>query len=337
MISAFRAGDRRALSRLLSFAERREAQFPSIYDELAGARGQARRIGITGPPGAGKSTLVNALITALRKASERVAVLAVDPSSPFTGGALLGDRVRMQDHVLDTGVFVRSMATRGSMGGLCAASLEAADLLDAFGFPHVLVETVGVGQIEHDVVEATDLVVVVLSPMAGDGIQALKAGLMELADIFVINKADLPGASRVAVDLRDMLALRPFRHGEDIPIVACTATTGEGVDDVVAAVGACFERLRSEGRLAERRHARHLAQVRRLVEAALRQRIFGQDGDFAAELDEADLQRPYAAHAALLARIDAFAAVRARGKLSESLAEARPEHGSPAEGSEEHR
>ncbi|MCA8970480.1 MAG: methylmalonyl Co-A mutase-associated GTPase MeaB [Planctomycetes bacterium] len=305
LIPAFRAGDRRALSRLLTYAERGDDAFPALYDELAPSRGHAMRLGITGPPGAGKSTFVSALVTARRNAGERVAVLAIDPTSPFTGGALLGDRIRMQEHVLDSGVFVRSMATRGSLGGLSRASLEASDLLDVFGFPHVVIETVGVGQVEHDIIEAADLVTVVLSPGAGDGVQALKAGLMEIADVFVINKADLPGADQVAVDLREMLALRSQRHGDEIPVVRCSSIDGEGLGEAIEAIDRRWHTLEHDGRLAARRHERSVVQVRRLVEQSLRERLFGSDEDLEQSLSSSDLARPYAACDMLLDRFDA--------------------------------
>lgn len=313
LVSAFRSGERRALSRLLSMAEREDPAFGAIYDELAASRGKAARIGITGPPGAGKSTLVNELVIRHRKGGDRVAVLAVDPSSPFTGGALLGDRVRMQQHALDTGVFVRSMATRGSLGGLSRASLEAADLMDVFGFPHVLLETVGVGQIEHDVVEACDLVLVVLSPGAGDGVQALKAGLMELADIFVLNKADMPGAERLQSELEEMLALRAHRHGEEIPILRCTAFDGGGVDALVESIDARFREFQADGRLAERRQERARAQVRHLVEDALRARLWGDAEDgLSTSLQSIDSSRPYEAAASLLAALPEISARRGK-------------------------
>lgn len=304
LLASFRAGELRALSRLLTWAEREDAAFADVYDNLAPARGQARRVGITGPPGAGKSTLVNALVAARRAADERVAVLAVDPSSPFTGGALLGDRVRMHEHVLDSGVFVRSMATRGSLGGLSRASLEAADLMDVFGFPHVLVETVGVGQIEHDVVEACDLVVVVLSPGAGDGVQALKAGLMELADVFVVNKSDLPEADRLVREIEEMLALRLHRKGEEIPIVRCTAVHGEGVDELLATIDARFDAFVGDGTLRARRSARARMQIRRLVEDGLRRRLWAEL-ELDASIAPNEGEQPYAAAERVLGGITA--------------------------------
>lgn len=306
LIRAFRAGELRALSRLVTWAEREHAAFESVYDSLAASRGRARRIGVTGPPGAGKSTLVDQLVATRRAAGDRVAVLAVDPSSPFTGGALLGDRVRMQRHVLDEGVFVRSMATRGSLGGLSRASLTAADLMDVFGFPHILVETVGVGQIEHDVVEACDLVVVVLSPGAGDGVQALKAGLMELADIFVVNKADMPESDRLVREIEEMLSLRLHRKGEEIPILRCTAQSGEGVADLVEVIDERFAEFDAAGTLASRRSERARLQIKRIVEDGLRRRLW-DELELGSRIGDDDARRPYAAAEELLAQILASA------------------------------
>lgn len=223
LLARFDARQPAALARALSIVENRRTGADELLSALHPRLGRARRIGVTGPPGAGKSTLTTAMARALRARGETVGVLAVDPTSPFTGGALLGDRIRMESVALDPGVFIRSMATRGSLGGLAAAAREAADVFDAFGFDHVLIETVGVGQSELDIARAADSSIVVLVPESGDSIQTLKAGLMEIADLFVVNKADRPGADRVRMDIEMMLGLRmgaatqaPAHHGVDL-------------------------------------------------------------------------------------------------------------------------
>ena len=227
LLADFDAGKSAALARVVSIVENHRPGFDEILGRLHTKLGRARRIGITGPPGAGKSTLSTLLVRELRGAGHRVGVVAVDPTSPFTGGALLGDRVRMESVALDSGVFIRSMATRGSLGGLAAATREVADVLDAFGFERIIVETVGVGQSELDIARIADSSVVVLVPESGDSIQTLKAGLMEIADIFVVNKADRPGADRLRMDIELMLGLRsgatmknmPAHHGVDMKAV----------------------------------------------------------------------------------------------------------------------
>jgi LAO/AO transport system kinase len=232
LLEAFGAGRRVALARLISIVEDQRPGFRSLLNALHGRLGRAHRIGITGPPGAGKSTLTAALIAHYRAAGETVGVIAVDPTSPFTGGALLGDRIRMNEISMDSGVFIRSMATRGSLGGLALTTQEVADVLDAYGFDRILVETVGVGQSELDIAAAADSTVVVLVPESGDGIQAMKAGLMEAADLFVVNKSDRPGADRLARELSMMLHLRsgqalrnmPAHHGVDLRRVRAPRT-----------------------------------------------------------------------------------------------------------------
>jgi LAO/AO transport system kinase len=234
LLDQFGAGKRAALARVITIIENQRDGFRALLHALHGRLGRAHRIGITGPPGAGKSTLTAALIAHYREAGDTVAVIAVDPTSPFTGGALLGDRIRMNDIAMDSGVFIRSMATRGSLGGLALATKEAADVLDAHGFDRVIVETVGVGQSELDIAAAADSTVVVLVPESGDGIQAMKAGLMEAADLFVINKADRPGADRLAREISMMLHLRsgqsmrnvPAHHGVDLSRVRMRDATG---------------------------------------------------------------------------------------------------------------
>jgi LAO/AO transport system kinase len=208
-----------------------------LLKELFPHTGRALTIGITGPPGAGKSTLVNAIASAVRAKGRRLGIIAVDPTSPFTGGAILGDRIRMTGHHADAGVFIRSMATRGQLGGLAAATSDVVLLLDAAGFEIVLIETVGVGQDETDVARVADITAVVLVPGMGDDVQALKAGIMEIADIYLLNKADQPGVDKLERDLRVLLKLAPRQDGWEPPIIRCVATDGTGVAEVLTGVG----------------------------------------------------------------------------------------------------
>lgn len=236
LIESAIAGDVRALGKALSVIEDETAEVTQLLAGLPDA-GNAQIIGITGPPGVGKSTTTGALISEYRKQNLRVAVLAVDPSSPVTGGALLGDRIRMQEHALDEGVFIRSMSSRGQLGGLSSATQAASRILDAVGFDVVIVETVGVGQSEVDVVNAVDTVILVLAPGAGDGVQAAKAGILEIADIYVVNKADRDGAEGVVRELRSMIGLGSSSASSWTPtIMTTTATTGQGLPELVTAI-----------------------------------------------------------------------------------------------------
>ena len=262
------AGDRRAVARLISLVETGGPAADAAAAALYPATGRAYTVGITGAPGAGKSTLTDALVTRLRADDLEVGVLAVDPTSPFSGGAILGDRVRMQDHATDPGVFIRSMATRGHLGGLALATPQAIRVLDAAGKPWILVETVGVGQVEVEVAAATDTTVVVVNPGWGDAVQANKAGLMEIADVFVVNKADRAGVDDTERDLRQMLELGGHRAWEP-PLVRTVATTGDGVTDLWDAVRAHRTFLESTGGLAARRHARLRDEVRAIALARL--------------------------------------------------------------------
>ena len=280
-----RAGDIRALARLLSLVEDASPRVRSVIKELLPYAGGARIIGLTGPPGVGKSTVTGALVSAFRAAGARVAVLAVDPTSPFTGGALLGDRVRMQQHATDEGVFIRSMASRGHLGGLAASTPQAIRVLDAAGFELIIIETVGVGQAEVAIASLADSVVVLLAPGMGDAIQAAKAGLLEVADLFVVNKADKPDAQHVVRDLRTMVA-RADRGPADWkpPILTAIATQGEGISELVARLEAHWSWLNSTGELAGRRQARAREEITALAFAALRGRLAADRVDALARL-----------------------------------------------------
>jgi len=313
LLDDFRAGKKPALARAVSIVENHRDGFDTLLAALHPSLGRARRIGITGPPGAGKSTMTAALTAAYRKTGLTVGVIAVDPTSPFTGGALLGDRIRMESVALDPGVFIRSMATRGSLGGLAEATGEVADVLDAFGTDRIIIETVGVGQSELDVSRHADSTVVVLVPESGDSIQTLKAGLMEIADIFVVNKADRPGADRLRNELELMLGLRsgetlknvPAHHGVQLgramtkaerlamnpakaareaaaaqserwtpPVLPSVAMKSEGIDEILAAVDRHFHYLERGGGLVERRRTRLRRRVIQVVESRVRRRLW---------------------------------------------------------------
>lgn len=237
LVERMLGGDRIALARLITLVENRSVPGPAIMSRLYPRCGRGYLIGMTGPPGAGKSTLTNVLVTRARAAGHTVAVIAVDPSSPFSGGAVLGDRIRMQSHFLDPGVFIRSLSSRGSHGGIARPTRDLSRVLDAFGFDYIIIETVGVGQTELDVMELADTTIVVLVPEAGDTIQVMKAGLLEIADIFVVNKADREGADRMKTDLEAMLHLRadsPWR----IPVLLTEAAHDRGIDGVWSSIAA---------------------------------------------------------------------------------------------------
>ena len=303
LFARFESGQRLALARAISVVENEREGFQQLLHSVIARGLQGQRVGITGPPGAGKSSLVASLATLYRGRDEELGVVAVDPSSPYSGGALLGDRIRMNDLATDPGIFIRSMATRGSLGGLATTTKEVIDLMDGFGFPRILVETVGVGQTELEVTSAADTVVVVLVPESGDGVQAMKAGLMEIADIFVVNKADRPGADRLLKELRMALHLRageamrdiPAHHGVDmgaavraqsdgekkprrwekpegwqIPVLATEAQSGKGVPELADAIAAHREHLEASGELEIRRRRRAEIRVRDVVARELR-------------------------------------------------------------------
>ena len=269
-----RAGDVRALARLLSLVEDESPQVRIVIRDLLPDTGGARIIGLTGAPGVGKSTMTSALVGAFRVAGHRVAVLAVDPTSPFTGGALLGDRVRMQEHAADEAVFIRSMASRGHLGGLAASTPQAIRVLDAAGFDLIIIETVGVGQAEVAIASLADSVVVLLAPGMGDAIQAAKAGILEVADLFVVNKADKPDSQQVVRDLRTMIALADRRHGDwKPPIVTTVAVRGDGIDELVSCLDEHWSWLSTTGELKRRRLARAREELTALTFVALRDRL----------------------------------------------------------------
>ncbi|MEU9501324.1 methylmalonyl Co-A mutase-associated GTPase MeaB [Streptomyces sp. NPDC048196] len=281
LVEQARQGRPRAVARLISLVEGAAPELREVMAELAPLTGNAYVVGLTGSPGVGKSTTTSALVTAYRRTGKRVGVLAVDPSSPFSGGALLGDRVRMSEHASDPGVYIRSMATRGHLGGLAWAAPQAIRVLDGAGCDVILVETVGVGQSEVEIASQADTSVVLLAPGMGDGIQAAKAGILEIGDVYVVNKADRDGADATARELNHMLGLGESRAPGDWrpPIVKTVAARSEGVDEVVEALEKHRAWMEEHGVLAERRRARAAHEVETIAVTALRERIGDLSGD----------------------------------------------------------
>lgn len=339
LLSDFDARRPAALARAVSIVENQRDGFDALLSALHPRLGRAQRIGLTGPPGAGKSTVTMHLATAYRAQGLTVGIIAVDPTSPFTGGALLGDRIRMESIALDPGVYIRSLATRGSLGGLSSSTRAVGDVLDAFGFDRILMETVGVGQSELDIARAADSTTVILVPESGDAIQTLKAGLMEIADIFVVNKADRPGSERLRNDIELMLGLRggatlknvPAHHGVDLkainnpgraareaamaeqteswtpPVLRTTAAKGEGIEALVEAIARHMRYLEGSGELRERRRRRLHEQVVEITEHRAHRRWWTDAGmqEFIREqlpLVESGAVSPFAVADALLAR-----------------------------------
>lgn len=266
------SGSQAAIARLISLVEDGDPEGQAVLRTLHPRTGGGYAIGLTGPPGAGKSTLADAFIRQWRAQGQRVAVVAVDPTSPFTGGAILGDRIRMQDHAADPGVFIRSMATRGSLGGLAPATSDVVKLLDAIGYDLILIETVGTGQAEIDVVGAADTVVIVLVSGLGDTVQTIKAGIMEIGDLFAVNKADRGDADRTVAEVKMMLGLNPHPGGWRPAVIKCVATSGEGVSEVAAAIAEHRRYQEDRALLEDRRRRRRRAEILRLVELRARDR-----------------------------------------------------------------
>ena len=337
LLTDFRAGRKAALARAISIVENRRTGADELLGALHPSLGRARRIGLTGPPGAGKSTITASLARHYRRQQLTVGIVAVDPTSPFTGGALLGDRIRMEEIALDPGVYIRSLASRGSLGGLSAATREACDVLDAFGIDRILIETVGVGQSELEVARTADSILVILVPESGDSIQTLKAGLMEIADVFAVNKADRPGADRLRTEIELMLGMRAGaaptessgHHGVDLsrsnlarqareaaarddarwtpPVLRTVGTEEQGISELADALDRHFRYLESSGQLRERRRARLRERVVDVVEDKARRRLWA-DEDTTAWLEarlpqlEAGEATPFEIADALLAR-----------------------------------
>jgi LAO/AO transport system kinase len=285
LVAGLAKGEQLSLARLITLVERGTATVPDIMRRIYPNTGRAHCIGVTGPPGAGKSTLTDRLISLIRAEGKTVGVVAVDPTSPFSHGAVLGDRIRMQRHYLDSGVFIRSMATRGSHGGLPKTAKGVIKLLDAYGVDFIIVETVGVGQAELDIMRRSDTTVVVLIPGAGDTVQAMKAGILEIADIFVVNKADLAGADQIVIDLESMLDMSPDDPVWKTPVLKTQANEGEGVERLFGEIAGHRQALTESGGLLERRQLQRRDEILESIQARIQGRLMGlveRDEEFAA-------------------------------------------------------
>ncbi len=270
VLERFYKGDRIALSKLISHVENQSTDYRKLLSQIYPKAGRAYRIGLTGPPGAGKSTIVDKITSLLVKEEKTVGIIAVDPTSPFTGGALLGDRIRMQDLTTQEGVFIRSMATRGSYGGLATSTKEVSLVLDAFGKDFILIETVGVGQVELDVVNACDTTIVVFVPESGDSIQAMKAGLMEIADIFAVNKSDREGAKRIISELDMILDIRRKKDEWEYPVVSTEAVNNKGIDSLLAKISEHKKCLTDNGVLEQHRKNQIKVDLKKIIEQKVR-------------------------------------------------------------------
>lgn len=311
LVGKAREGDPRSVGRLISLVENAAPQLRDVMAALSPHAGRARLIGLTGSPGVGKSTTTSALLSAYRARGERVGVLAIDPTSPFSGGALLGDRVRMQEHATDPGVYIRSMGTRGHLGGVSWSTPQAIRVLDAVGCDVVMIETVGVGQAEVAIASLADSTVVMLAPGLGDGIQAAKAGILEIADLYVVNKADRDGATQTVRDLKSMLALGEKRAPGDWkpPVLSTISAKGEGIDELVETLDRHHAWLAGTGELEKRRRRRAADEIETLAVTALRERIGDlRDGELLDDLATevlAGKTDPYAAADRLVAAVEA--------------------------------
>ncbi|KXG76885.1 putative GTPase ArgK [Fervidicola ferrireducens] len=271
--------DKKTAARLITLIEREDPKAIDALKKLYKHTGNSYIIGITGPPGAGKSSLVNELAKKMRAKGKTVGIIAVDPTSPFTGGALLGDRIRMQDLTLDPGIFIRSMASRGSLGGIAKAAYDAVNVLDAFGMDYIIIETVGVGQTEIDIVKVADMVVVVLVPGLGDDVQAIKAGIMEIADIFAVNKSDREGADKLVTEIEMMLDLSQKEFDLKPPIIKTVATTGIGIDELEAKISEHLSYIQNKGLLEQKRKEKTREKFMELIKFHISKMIFQEKGD----------------------------------------------------------
>jgi GTPase len=277
LIQRLLKNEKRAVAKSISIVESNNSVSSELLKNIYSSIGKAYRIGITGPPGAGKSTITNQLTKFYRTQNKKVGIIAVDPTSPFTGGALLGDRIRMNDLVHDNGVFIRSMATRGSLGGLSKKAIDAADVLDAGGYDYIILETVGVGQSELDIAQAADTTIVVLVPESGDTVQAMKAGLMEIGDFFVLNKSDRPAAEHAVTALKSILMLRNHDETSWLPnIIKTVATENKGISEIVDEIKKHHEYLIKTNNLLKRRENRIKVRIKEIVEDKIRQELWGE-------------------------------------------------------------